>query len=286
MEVLAGTHGKPAGVNAPEKPVRRLALLDSVRGATLISMILYHGMWDLVYLYGKSVPWYTALPGRIWQQSICWTFILLSGFCSSLSGSEDSSGERNLLKRISFRTLRRGAVVFACGALVTAVTKIALPRQPVIFGVLTFLGSAMILTGLLRPFLERITVPALAALCSGVMFFLFLLSYNTGRGFIGWNGLFFLPLPKALYAGGALAFFGFPGKNFVSSDYFPLIPWFFLFLTGYFIGRAVKGRFRASVWRKECSFLSALGRHSLLLYLLHQPVLSLLFWCLAAAGIL
>ena len=60
----------------------RYALLDELRGLDLISMMLYHGMWDAVYLFGVVVPWYSAGQGRLWQQSICWVFILLSGFCA------------------------------------------------------------------------------------------------------------------------------------------------------------------------------------------------------------
>ena len=62
----------------------RYALLDSLRGLTLLSMIAYHAVWDLVYLY--HFPFVGCL-GRVvgvWQQSICWTFILLAGFCRPL----------------------------------------------------------------------------------------------------------------------------------------------------------------------------------------------------------
>ena len=62
----------------------RCALLDELRGLDLISMMLYHGMWDLVYLFGVSAPWYGSWQGELWQQSICWVFLLLSGFCLPL----------------------------------------------------------------------------------------------------------------------------------------------------------------------------------------------------------
>ena len=62
----------------------RYHLLDALRGLTLISMIAYHGMYDLVEIYGADVSWFWDTPGRVWQQSVCWTFILLSGFCWNL----------------------------------------------------------------------------------------------------------------------------------------------------------------------------------------------------------
>ena len=118
----------------------RCALLDELRGLDLISMMLYHGMWDLVYLFGVSAPWYGSWQGELWQQSICWVFILLSGFCLPLGR----------------HPVKRGAVVFGCGALVTAVTLIFMPADVVWFGVLTLLGSAMIITGLLEKWMEKV----------------------------------------------------------------------------------------------------------------------------------
>ena len=56
----------------------RYALLDELRGLDLVSMMLYHACWDLVFLFGVEMKWYAATPGHLWQQSICWVFILLS----------------------------------------------------------------------------------------------------------------------------------------------------------------------------------------------------------------
>lgn len=97
----------------------RYRLLDELRGLDLISMMLYHGMWDVVFLFGVAQKWYTGRPGFVWQQSICWVFILLSGFCLPLG----------------HHPFRRGAVVFGAGALVTAVTLLFLPEDVVWFGV-------------------------------------------------------------------------------------------------------------------------------------------------------
>ena len=48
----------------------RYRLLDELRGLDLISMMLYHGMWDVVFLFGVAQKWYTGRPGFVWQQSI------------------------------------------------------------------------------------------------------------------------------------------------------------------------------------------------------------------------
>ena len=238
----------------------RYALLDELRGLDLISMMLYHGMWDLVYLFGVSAPWYATWKGELWQQSICWVFILLSGFCLPMG----------------HHPLKRGATVFGAGALVTAVTLLFMPEDVVWFGVLTLIGSAMILTGLLDRFLQKVP----AGFGMAISFLLFLPTRNAASGYFGF-GAFRVLLPRSLYANYLTAYLGFFPLGFFSTDYFPLIPWLFLFWTGYFLHHLV-GRERMEPLRRSvCPPLGWLGRHSLLLYLLHQPVifgvLSLMF---------
>lgn len=230
----------------------RYRLLDELRGLDLISMMLYHGMWDVVFLFGVAQKWYTGRTGFVWQQSICWVFILLSGFCLPLG----------------HHPFRRGAVVFGAGALVTAVTLLFLPEEVVWFGVLTLLGSSMLLTAALDPLLRRVP-PAVGVALSALLFWG---TYPTMNGF--WN----LPggrlaLPQALYASYPTAYLGFMPKSFFSTDYFPLLPWLFLFWAGYFLHHLVgRGRL-APLRRSVCPPLGWMGRHSLVLYLLHQPVI-------------
>ena len=125
-----------------ERQSGRLETLDLLRGLTLISMICYHGMWDYLYLSGTGSSmtalgtWYEGTGGHLWQQSICRTFILLSGFCLPFS--------RHIF--------RRGIQVSAGGIAVSIVTIMALYEDRVIFGVLTFLGAAMLVTGCLKWF--------------------------------------------------------------------------------------------------------------------------------------
>lgn len=237
---------------------KRYALLDELRGLTLISMMLYHACWDLIYLFGMRADWYTGWQGQLWQQSICWTFILLSGFCV----------------RLGHHTLRRGAVVFGAGALVTAVTLIAMPEDRVVFGVLTLLGSAMLLTALVQPLLCRI--PAGVGFAASAL--LFALTRWTAAGFWGLGSLR-LSLPAGWYTSYITAYLGFLPGWFYSTDYFPLLPWLFLFWAGYYL-YGLTERHLEPLRRSVCPPLGAIGRHSLLLYLLHQPVIYglLLVW--------
>ena len=70
----------------------RYHLLDGIRGIVLISMIVYHCSWNLVYIYGVKWPWYHGTGAYVWQQSICWTFLLLSGFCWEMGGQHIERG--------------------------------------------------------------------------------------------------------------------------------------------------------------------------------------------------
>ena len=263
----------------------RLALLDSIRGLTLVSMILFHACWDAVYMLGADWPWYSGRGAYIWQQSICWTFILLSGFCIPFSR----------------RLLRRGLEVFGAGALVMLVTNLVLPEDRVIFGVLTLIGSCMLLMIPLRKVLdgkERGNDPAgtfqersgrdtgRAALFFAFFAVLFVLFKDVNYGVIGTGMLhrilpvipgWTIALPKTWYRDLATAYLGFPPADFYSTDYFSLLPWSFLYLCGYElhgICRAL-GVLDAPILKKEIKPFSFMGRHSLLIYLLHQPVLYL-----------
>ena len=233
-------------------PAGRYALLDELRGLDLISMMLFHVCWDLVFLFDMNMRWYAGTPGRLWQQSICWVFILLSGFCVPLG--------RHML--------RRGTVVFGAGAVVTLATLVFMPEGRVIFGVLTFLGTAMLLTGVLEPVLKR--TPPLVGLAASAV--LFAVCYPVGSGWMGLGG-WKLMLPQSLYANYFTAFFGFYPDWFYSADYFGLLPWLFLFWAGYYLHKAVGRRRMEPLRRSVCPALGWVGRHSLVLYLLHQPVI-------------
>nr|WP_308627061.1 heparan-alpha-glucosaminide N-acetyltransferase [uncultured Eisenbergiella sp.] len=243
------------------KKVRtRYSLLDLVRGLTLLSMIAYHGAYDLSYLFHIKIPWFREEPGYLWQQSICWTFICLSGMCFCLGR----------------RPVKRGLILSGCGLLITLATAVVMPDSLVIMGILSFFGLATLITAVLQPVLRRIPAfPGLAA-----SFLLFLLTREISSGYLGFEGLRLAALPRFLYQGRLMMVLGFPYDGFYSTDYFPLFPWLFLFFTGYFIWKlltAVNGAFTAMLSRPKCRPLELLGKYTLPVYMLHQPVLMAVF---------
>lgn len=251
---------------------KRNPWLDHLRGATLVSMILYHFCWDLVYLLGLDWTWYRGTGAWLWQQSICWTFILLSGYCWSMGCHH----------------LKRGLMTFGAGVLVSLVTIIAMPASRILCGVLTLLGSAALFMILLDPVLRRVDW----RIGLGLSFLLFLVFRSVNQGWLGLSlggkigGIALVELPESLYQMGLIgAWLGFMPRNFFSTDYFSILPWFFLFCAGYFLRKRTEaqatGRPAASqseaVAAGEQGILSRslqwMGRHSLLVYLIHQPVL-------------
>lgn len=233
----------------------RLHLLDALRGFLMINMIAYHGMWDLVYLFGVEAGWYAGLTKYVWQQWICWTFILLSGFCWQLSRNH----------------LRRGGLVFGGGVIVSLVTNILMPENRILFGILTCIGSCVLL---MIP-LEKVLKKMPSGIGMGLSFALFLVLRNCAKGTLGFESLVLGTLPGGLYRSNLTAYLGFPYPGFFSTDYFPLIPWLFLFITGYFLHRILAERNlnEPLFGRGQLPLLNWIGRNSLLVYLLHQPVL-------------
>lgn len=241
---------------------QRYYWIDNIRAIAMVSMILYHTAWDLVYLYGVDWTWYHGAFAKIWQQSICWTFLLLSGFCWSFSK----------------KPLKQGLLVSGCGLIVTAVTLLFSYESRVIFGVLTLIGaSALLMISLEKGFRKIPAGPgALAA------FLAFGVFYGINDRYIGFFTVKLIPLPSFLYRNPATTFLGFTEPGFFSTDYFSLVPWAFLYFTGYFLYRLWReGRLPgAKHLDRRFPFLTAFGKHALIVYMLHQPVIFGILWIL------
>lgn len=240
----------------------RLHLIDEYRGFVLINMIAYHAIWDLVYIFGLNWQWYKSDIGFYWQQWICWSFILVSGFCWQMGNYP----------------LKRGLQVYIGGAIISIVTMIVMPESRVMFGVLTLLGSSMILMIPLDLLCKKIQ-PVIGV---GISFLLFLFSYPVNRGYLGIGENRMVELPVEWYANGFTTYLGFDEPSFYSTDYFSIFPWFFLFVTGYFLyGVVFKRNPKCGIencplvvflQKSFCPALGWLGKHSLIIYMLHQPL--------------
>ncbi|MBP0980877.1 MAG: DUF1624 domain-containing protein [Oscillospiraceae bacterium] len=235
----------------------RYGLPDALRGFSMISMVAYHAMYDLVAIYGFDVPWYFDTPGHIWQQSICWCFIFISGMCWSFARSP----------------LKKGIKISICGLIISLVTFIFMPSQMVIMGVLSFLGAAVIV---MIPFAKAMAKKPRAWFFA--MAALFALTKDINNGYLGFEGVRFCGLPEVVYQIPFGVILGFVPMGFYSSDYFSLMPWFFLFAAGHCFWQGMKEKESfCRVMQREIPLFSTLGKHSLAVYMLHQPVIMAVF---------
>ncbi|HJD28603.1 MAG TPA: DUF1624 domain-containing protein [Candidatus Blautia avicola] len=235
------------------KTKTRYYLVDALRGLALINMVLYHFSYDVFVIYGQNPDWLGSTAAFLWQQGICWSFILISGF-SWRFGAANS--------------LKRGLLLNGLGLLITAVTWLAIPDEVIFFGILNFIGCGVLLTIPFSKSGEKIP-PLLGA---GICLILFALTYHIPSGYLQIGGGI-LRLPDGLYSG-IFTILGFPGPGFYSSDYFPVLPWIFLYWTGWFLHPVLmKSKGIRSLLSIRIPLLSVIGRKTIWVYVLHQPIL-------------
>lgn len=238
---------------AARETTKRYALIDALRGFWLLNMLGYHFCFDIFHIYGVDTGWMFT-PGAVaWERCICFGFILISGVSVNFSS----------------RPVRRGLIVSAFGLLMTAVTLLVLPSFVIWFGVLSLIGAAMMIVGALRKPLGKIH-PAVGA---SVSLALFALLFKAPFGWMGFFDIKLLKLPGWLYQNYLTAFLGFPPKGFYSSDFFPPVPWLFLFAAGFFLWRLLVRCKADRFFLRPVPVLSAIGRYTLWIYLAHQPLL-------------
>lgn len=249
----------------------RVVLLDKLRGLCLILMIFYHAAYDVVFIFDVNFPIFFSPLFNALQLFIACGFILLSGISS----------------RYSHSNLKRGVIVLGIAAAMTLITFFTIPSQIVVFGVLHMLGICMILHGLIFRS-EFVTYPPFPGFIACLA--LFALTWGISDGYIGVFSFKLINLPSALYGYYLLSPIGLLSANFYSSDYFPMLPWMFLFFSGSFLGIAFRQRLMPDFfYRGRSGFLGKLGKRSLIIYILHQPllygILTLIFMALGYFGI-
>ena len=242
----------------PQK--NRIWELDALRGICILGMMVVHFVFDLIEFAGLGL----TMPGwfNFCQRYGHILFILISGICATLAS----------------RSFRRGVIVFCAGLLVTGVTFFMVcvlkfnRSLSIFFGILHLLGICM----MLFPLFKKLPVWALAVL---------------GAGFVA-LGVWLAALEPVVVSfpsaqGLLLGAIGIRPAGFYSGDYFPIFPNLGWFLLGAVLGRTAYRR-RESLLPKVNAdffllrFFRFCGRHSLWIYLLHQPVLAGLTMLLAA----
>ncbi|MBC7138132.1 MAG: DUF1624 domain-containing protein [Defluviimonas sp.] len=235
----------------PPRAAGRVLAIDLARTAALVCMAIFHFTFDL-QMFGYLPAGTTTSGGwAIFARAIAGSFLFLAGISLALAHG----------RGIRWRSAgRRLATIAAAAALVTLATWLAIPDQFIFFGILHSIALSS-LVGLAFVRLPPI-VPLLAALAVIVApRLLFLPAFDAP--WLQWVGLGTLLPP--------------------SVDYVPVFPWLGPVLIGIALGRAAD---RRGVWARlvpahparALALLAWPGRHSLAIYLLHQPVLIGLVW--------
>ena len=101
---------------------------------------------------------------------------------------------------------------------------------------------------------------------------------------IGWGDTVLIPLPDWVYASQWLYPIGLPNQDFFSSYYFPLVPWLFLYWTGWFAFQMWRNVRNCKILQTKIPVLDWLGRYSLWIYMIHQPIIYGVLWGIHAIG--
>ncbi len=226
--------------------------IDALRGIAVVAMVLYHFSYDLAFFGLFDVGFFRSGLGLNTGRLIGGSFIFLAGISLTLSyarvtASRPSGGK--LFRKYFSRGLR----IFSYGLVITLLTWLFLPNEMIVFGILHLIGASIILA---YPFLNlKLANVALGVGCIAIGSLL--RGFEVGTPWLVWLGI---------------------DPTFFMLDYWPIFPWFGVVLFGVTVGNALYGdrskRAASSIPRPSAVRpLAFLGRHSLVVYLVHQPVL-------------
>lgn len=242
---------------------RRLPLLDLARGLAVVAMAIYHFSWDLSWFAFTGWDVAQGTGWRIFAACIAGSFLFLAGV------SLEFAHHRAIRWRAFWQ--REGLIVGAAAA-VSLVTFLVFADTFVRFGILHCIAAASLIA---LPFC-RLPMPATVAASA---FFLSLPLWATAL------------VPAQAFDGPLWLWTGLGTPGFSSVDYVPVAPWAGVTLAGVAVSQGFR---RYSLWEGLAAIgldaapgriLRTFGRHSLAIYLLHQPVLYGLVWLAASTGL-
>jgi uncharacterized membrane protein len=241
----------------------RLWEIDGARGIAILMMVIFHTLFDISFFGIAPVNVETGF-WRSFAYATATLFLLVVG-CSLVVSHARAAAHLSGLP-LAKKFLLRGAGIFALGLLATLVTWWYLREGYIVFGILHLIGVAVMLSPLFFRFRRYNLVIGVAVVVSG-----WLIAGLSGPAWL---------LP-----------FGIQPPFFTSVDYTPLFPWFGVVLIGMGIGEFLYGggvrHFAApDLPASLAAPLTFPGRHSLVIYLVHQPLIILLLGAITGTNVL
>jgi len=227
--------------------------VDMVRGIAILMMVLFHTLFDLNYFRIYSLEIYDGF-WHYFAFATASLFLLIVGISLTISRARAQSKYSGY--RLALKFIYRGAGILLLGLLVTFGTWWYLREGFIVFGILHLIGVSIMISPLFFRFKTGNIVLGLLFVVIG-----YFLATISGPAWL-------LPL-------------GIHPPDFWSVDYEPLFPWTGMVLTGMGLGeylypRGVRRFTLPAIPRVFIQSLASLGRHSLVVYLVHQPIIILL----------
>jgi uncharacterized membrane protein len=218
--------------------------IDFFRGIAVIMMIIFHLLFYINYFEFIQLNLYSGFIGKF-QMIIPLIFLTVSGISSSIQKIKNK-------RRILFRGLK----LMSLALLITLITFLLFPNDFVFFGIIHLIASCIIIFY----FIKNDSF----ALILGLI--ILISSYIVNHYVVNFKYLSIL---------------GFKYVNLNTFDYYPLIPWFGIFLIGTYIGSKFYLNKKAKkIGNKLINYVCFIGKHSLKIYFIHIILLFGSFWIL------
>ena len=220
---------------------KRIEILDAIRGLCVVLMVFYHFLYNLTtFLDIPKIFIYNPVMNFL-QVFFAGVFIVLCGISSNFSRSN----------------IKRGLIMCVVAILITISTYIFDNNMYVIFGIIHFLAFCTLTYGLIEKRFKKLRLNFLFPTSLIVLFTMI------------------QPiLSEMVFEVKGFSILGFTNINFLSADYFPIFPWILLFYVGVYFGEKIKLNILPEwFYTIKCEPLAYIGKKSLIIYVLHQPVL-------------
>lgn len=235
-----------------EQTFHRWPWLDAARGFAILMMIAFHFCFDLTYWHLADFQLLSDWRWMAWRNGIVGLFLFIMGMSLVLA-----------VEQTTAHFWRRLMQITCCAGIISVVSWFMFADRFIYFGILHFVVLASFLGQVLlrlKCLDSRWLWLSLALICLGTTW---------------------LPGAEVLDPR-TLNWLGMTAHKPQTEDYVPLLPWFGIVLLGMALARSLQHssylRCHADV-PAICHPAVVLGRHSLLIYMLHQPLLMTLFWC-------